>query len=333
MKRIFVCEFITCGGLRDSELTSPLFADAELMYQALLADIREIEYLEIITTRDDRLIPVSESIANIENSDDPWEIWKNCMETADLAWIIAPESDAILLKLNKMARACACEVIGCDDDAVTLTTSKYATNQHLNDIGIPALESKRLSDETINSDKGWIVKRDDGAGGDDCHFFQNIEEYSLWEKQVDNKNEYIQQSYVEGIAASMSVLYGIKKTVLLSCNKQLVRIESDKLFVEKIILNDLHAQKRQLQVLANKIGNAIPGLRAYVGIDLILTSAGPLVLEINPRLTTSYVGLSDLLKKNLAEVILLSQNIINTDPFKKYRYTSQQRLGINNVCA
>ena len=66
MKRIFVCEFITCGGLRDSELTSPLFADAELMYQALLADLRKIEYLEIITTRDDRLIPVSESVANIE---------------------------------------------------------------------------------------------------------------------------------------------------------------------------------------------------------------------------------------------------------------------------
>ena len=333
MKRIFVCEFITCGGLRDSELTSPLFADAELMYQALLADLRGIEYLEIITTRDNRLTSVSESVANIENSDDLWQIWKNCMESADLVWIIAPESDGILLKLNKMARASACELIGCDDDAVKLTTSKYATNQHLNDLGIPALESERLTDKTINSDKGWIVKRDDGAGSDDCHFFQNIAEYSLWEKQIGNKDKYIQQRYVEGIAASMSVLYGIKETVLLSCNKQLVRIDSGELVVEKIILNELHAHQRQLQILANKIGNAIPGLRAYVGVDLILTSMGPLVLEINPRLTTSYVGLSGMLKKNLAEVILLSQHIVNTDSNKKCPYTSPQRLNIDNVCA
>jgi predicted ATP-grasp superfamily ATP-dependent carboligase len=138
---------------------------------------------------------------------------------------------------------------------------------------------------------------------------------------------------VEGIAASMSVLYGINETVLLSCNKQLVRIDSGNLIVEKIILNELHAHQRQLQVLANKIGNAIPGLRAYVGIDLILTSAGPLVLEINPRLTMSYVGLSGMLKKNLAEIILLSQHIINTDSYKICRYTSQQRLGIDNACA
>lgn len=333
MKRIFVCEFITCGGLRDSELTSPLFADAELMYQALLADLREIECLEIITTRDDRLTSVSESVANIENSDDPWQIWKNCMEAADLAWIIAPESDGILLKLNKMARASACELIGCDDDAVTLTTSKYTTNRHLNDLGIPALESEKLSDETINSDKGWVVKRDDGAGNDDCHYFQNIEEYSHWEKQIDNKDKYIQQIYVEGIAASMSVLYGTEETVLLSCNKQLVRIDSGKMIVEKIILNGLHAQQKQLQILADKIGKAIPGLRAYVGIDLILTTAGPLVLEINPRLTTSYAGLSDMLKKNLAEATLLSQHIINMDSNRNCPYTSQQRLDIDNVCA
>jgi predicted ATP-grasp superfamily ATP-dependent carboligase len=35
----------------------------------------------------------------------------------------------------------------------------------------------------------------------------------------------------------------------------------------------------------------IPGLAGYVGIDLLLPDGGdPLIVEINPRLTTSYVG-------------------------------------------
>lgn len=333
MKRIFVCEFITCGGLHDRELTSSLFADAELMYQALLEDLRDIEYLEIITTRDDRLSPVAESVANIANKDDPWQIWKNCMDTADLAWIIAPETDDVLIKLNKLARECACEVIACDDDAVILTTSKYATSLHLIDQGIATLETRRLAEEPIFSDTGLIVKRDDGAGGDDCHFFQNIDEYKLWKKQVSNKEKYIQQSYVKGIAASMSVLYGLKETQLLSCNKQLVRVEGDSLVVEKIILNDLHRYQKQLHPLAIRIGNAIPGLRGYVGIDLVLTSWGPIVIEINPRITTSYAGLSGILKTNLAELILLSQHNVNSDSNKKSGSDIKQRLGADNVYA
>jgi predicted ATP-grasp superfamily ATP-dependent carboligase len=45
---------------------------------------------------------------------------------------------------------------------------------------------------------------------------------------------------------------------------------------------------------------AIPGLAGYVGVDLILTPGGPLVVELNPRLTTSYLGLRAATRRNLA---------------------------------
>ena len=35
---------------------------------------------------------------------------------------------------------------------------------------------------------------------------------------------------------------------------------------------------------------ALPGLRGYIGVDVILTESEAVVIEVNPRLTTSYLG-------------------------------------------
>ena len=54
--------------------------------------------------------------------------------------------------------------------------------------------------------------------------------------------------------------------------------------------------------------NTIPGLRGYVGVDLVLGEAADgsedWLIEINPRLTTSYVGLRALALTNLADVMI-----------------------------
>ena len=61
--------------------------------------------------------------------------------------------------------------------------------------------------------------------------------------------------------------------------------------------------------MAQSVCRAIPGLWGYVGVDLIMTEEGPVVLEVNPRLTTSYVGLSQSIGINLASLMLqLAEN-------------------------
>jgi predicted ATP-grasp superfamily ATP-dependent carboligase len=60
--------------------------------------------------------------------------------------------------------------------------------------------------------------------------------------------------------------------------------------------------------LAKQAIEQIPGLLGYVGVDLVLGSASDgsqdSVIEINPRLTTSYIGLRALAETNLAEALL-----------------------------
>ena len=48
-------------------------------------------------------------------------------------------------------------------------------------------------------------------------------------------------------------------------------------------------------------------MRGWIGIDMVLGSAengaSDFVIEINPRLTTSYIGLRRICKQNLAQVM------------------------------
>ena len=56
--------------------------------------------------------------------------------------------------------------------------------------------------------------------------------------------------------------------------------------------------------LASAVARALPGLWGYCGVDFIETDSGPQVLEVNPRLTTSYAGLRRATGLNCAQLVL-----------------------------
>jgi tyramine---L-glutamate ligase len=60
--------------------------------------------------------------------------------------------------------------------------------------------------------------------------------------------------------------------------------------------------------LAERAVHPVQGLHGWFGVDLVLGEASDgrndMVIEINPRLTTSYVGLRRLARFNLAEALL-----------------------------
>ena len=55
--------------------------------------------------------------------------------------------------------------------------------------------------------------------------------------------------------------------------------------------------------LASSASKLIPGLNGYVGVDMILTDGSFQLVEINPRLTTSYIGLRQVARMNPAKMI------------------------------
>ena len=69
-------------------------------------------------------------------------------------------------------------------------------------------------------------------------------------------------------------------------------------------VNALYDADGHWQSLAGRVALAIPELWGYAGIDLILGPDGPVILEINPRLTTSYAGLRSATGENPAALVL-----------------------------
>ncbi len=52
------------------------------------------------------------------------------------------------------------------------------------------------------------------------------------------------------------------------------------------------------------IVEALPGLYGWVGVDFIMAEGMPMILEVNPRLTTSYCGLRAARGINPAQLLL-----------------------------
>jgi hypothetical protein len=113
------------------------------------------------------------------------------------------------------------------------------------------------------------------------------------------------ETYVPGQPASVAVLVADDSATALPVCLQ--RLSDDGRF--RYLggsLPVLGPQARLAQEVAVRAVGCIPALRGYVGVDLVLHAdgTGVTVVEINPRLTTSYVGLRAALEVNLMAVVI-----------------------------
>lgn len=302
--RLFICEFITGGGLQDKELPVNLAREGDMMLNALLSDFLELGVSDIFTTRDNRLHAISLPVEIVAIDGDVYNVWQSCMNKADAVLIIAPESEGVLFRLTLMAEQSACHVLGCSSESVKIASSKIQTTTFLKANNIDSIETNYLSNTTFpQNEASWVVKPDDAAGAENCYYCENNDHLYKLMNTINFEN-YILQKFQPGIPASLSMICNKGLAHLIACNLQNFYFENGKGVLKGIVVNGLLEYWQQLNVLAQKIARADKGLKGYVGVDLIMTDQSAVVVEINPRLTTSYVGLRKSLSLNPAELIL-----------------------------
>jgi predicted ATP-grasp superfamily ATP-dependent carboligase len=306
--RLFVCEFITGGGMQDADLPPALTREGEMMLSALVSDLQDAGYREIVTTRDSRLDNVRQDIEIINPGKNVWQTWQQCMQDCDAVWLIAPESSGVMYELTAMAEESNSLLIGSSSTAVKLATSKSKTIEHLLNHRIPVVPVLQDLDHLSLRADGWVIKPDDGAGAEGCYRFDNPVSLHNHIGCLDDRN-FIVQEYVPGIPASISMVCLQGEAGVLACNEQLFAFENGKGHLSGVVVNGLQQYRQVFEKIAGDIAGAIDGLAGYAGIDLVMTEQGPLVVEINPRLTTAYTGLARSLGKNPSEMVMtLLQN-------------------------
>lgn len=242
----------------------------------------------------------------------------------DRVWVIAPESDGLLSNLATTVGNA--RWVGCSPPAIRLATSKAATRAHLASRGIPVPAAWHPGDAEPPPGGPWVVKPDDGAGSVDTRLHPDFAaaRADLLARRARGLACTL-EAWVVGIPLSLSLLCAAGRAELLSINRQRIVARPGELVSYAGVDIDTapvaSPAGRLLAVLAQRIASAMPGLAGYVGVDLVWrpvtgsagdgppgSPAGPVVIEINPRLTCAFVGLSARLGRNLAGEILLAQH-------------------------
>jgi tyramine---L-glutamate ligase len=315
IKKIFVCEFITGGGLCAEPLPKNLAKEGALMRDALLCDLAELPY-EVCTTVDVRLrAPEHCECVAVRADDDIWHIWQTQFKAADVVFLIAPETDGVLHYLTQMAALKGALVLGCGLTSIAITSDKMATFLALKAAGIVTIDTFNVAHwskhEVLKRNMTWLAKPNDGAGCEAIVRFDDAENLMHWLAQNNKQSAHIIQPFIAGEAASISCIMQNGVAHLLSCNRQIIEYENHTLSLKGVVVNGMRAQWQAFEMVANKIAKALSDLAGYVGIDVIVDGDEIIVVEINPRLTTSYAGLRAATGQNVTE--LLINSFVNTN--------------------
>lgn len=307
---ILILEYITGGGLIRESIPQSLAQEGGMMLRTLLVDLGKIDGVRLTVLRDSRLesLSVDKRNGNLEllsvNPEDEFDnVWKSAIQKVDAVWPIAPETGGVLEKLCGDVDDAGKILLNSPAKVVSLTAAKLQTLEHLTRLGIdivPAIPLLAFSDQFYEP---WVVKPNDGTGCEGVRVVRNWRELKRLQA-LPSAKEVIIQPFIEGVAMSLSVLFKQRNALLLCCNQQVLVIRDDLFFLSGCRVNSLPEKRELFAALACDIAEAIPDLFGYVGVDFILENGSPRVLEINPRLTTSYTGISHALNQNVAAMVL-----------------------------
>ena len=304
--KIALFEYITGGGLRDSDLPASLAREGDLIIQALVADLADVPNVQLIVLRDDRLPPLPRSKSLPVGSSLGCRVaWDQALDACDAAWPIAPETGGLLEDLCAGIERNGKKLLNSASSAVRVAASKMTTIETLRLRGVPVVATYRVSEAPSDLPFPRIYKPDDGVGCEGVCLYRNKQ---IWNTRSPPDNGLI-QPFLEGESLSLSALFTQGRSRLLCCNRQQIEVSGDGLHLSGCEVNAIPDHKGRWQALADRVAEAIPGLWGYAGIDLIVTAEGPRILEVNPRLTTSYSGIRQATGENPAALIL---DLLNT---------------------
>ena len=311
MKRIFVYEYLSAGGemaghsAAVEDLADELLAMGQQMRDAIVLDLLGLKNYDVTVATCKRAssVPHPAHAVAPRDGESAFDFVARQSLAHDLAWVVAPETEGLL---SRFAQCVAHDRwLGCDGPAIALTTSKRRTLLRLAAAGI----ATPLAFEGATCTSRWVLKPDDGAGATSTRLHRTLASAVVASRRAPSSAAMEVEPWVEGEPLSLSLACGPASTELLSVNRQQLDIDAhgavSYLGVEVNVMPPTDPRFTALGALADRIGQAIPGLRGFVGVDLVWhAQRGPVVIEINPRVTCAYAGLSHALGRNLARELV-----------------------------
>jgi tyramine---L-glutamate ligase len=329
--RIAVLEYLCGGGLADVESSQlaavePLYGEGDAMLSALVEDLMDCGH-HVVTVLDDRSNALwqkrngsakwanqlhAEAISSTQSLND---VWMRATRDVERVLVIAPEIDDILGTLIEELRTRGRTVWASERSFLQMSSDKQKTYSSLLGkvkqpptwtIGEFFLRQQSASNEYQS---GWVVKPRDGAGCSDMKWYATCDEFLRETKlqTIDSTDKWIVQAWEEGQAYSLVMIGNQRQNVpvIYTGGRGPVMLDSYPVF----------------EAWGRAVLESLPGALGWVGIDFVWSevSQEPVLIEINPRLTTSYLAYRKLYGPAISEELMglrgdLAWQVI--DPFQ-----------------
>lgn len=330
--KILVIEGVLAGFTKHFDAS--IFPEALSMLISFSSDVAELGHKTSILVHKrflDYIPPdrLKKEITVVKNIEEDINFLHKIAVKYDYIYVIAPESDGLLYNLLTILEG---SHINSEPDSVAKASNKFKVMNDLKNLNINVpktlyLEGKKEeSIQYIVEELGFplIVKPNVGTG---CQGLKVIKDRDELEKHLRELREsyksFILQEYIKGIPASISVISSGNYYKILSVNRQFIKLREPGYWGGYTPIRNINL--KNIRDIAGKICRLYNGLKGYFGIDIIISKDKIFVTEINPRLTVSYTGISNILSVNPAKLILESIFKRKIKSEISYRYTAYFR--------
>jgi predicted ATP-grasp superfamily ATP-dependent carboligase len=248
-----------------------------------------------------------------ESPEHEFSLFEEFARQTERTFVIAPESDGILLARRRLVERAGGNFLGHMPEAIALCADKLAFCEHLTRHDLPTIATQLFDQSTTAAPFAFpiVIKPRDGAGSQP-YLIRDEEQFATLRPTLaatfgKDGHQAIVQPYLAGEPLSVAAIAdsGSHSVEVFPVGRQHLSEDGQFHYQGGTIpasVPNLAAAER----LVRDVCRSIPCLAGYIGFDLILTpDARRLVLvEANPRLTTSYLGYRALAKENLAARML-----------------------------
>ena len=261
----------------------------------------------------------------------------------DAVLLIAPECDGVLVSLLKAVQESETSLIrslNVEWRLAEIFADKRTTDVWLQQHAIATIPTRTIDDTAAdllrgtlpknsarqevtdihrsNIDHLVVLKPRDGAGAESVRVVHlNHQQFQGLPQQCSENDRWILQPFIRGVACSVGFIGGGERgsTIILPPARQDIRLTDGEVSYHGGQIPCNPAIASRITPVAERIAVALGAFHGYVGADLLVDLSAPndsegsvRVVEVNPRLCTSYVGYQALAEDNLAAWILQQHN-------------------------
>lgn len=304
-------EHITGGGWPAADPPPPLFAEALALARGAVDAFRSWGRFPVVATRDPRYAAChlsADEVVPVEPEtclDAVAELAERC----GAALVVAPETGGVLERVSSVVEGAGASLLGSSSSAVAVAADKWSCGALLRAAALPTPPGVYVAADDVAAaaaDLGYpvVVKPVRGAGCEGVALAADAAELEALVDRFDLRasGPILVQSFVDGDPVSVSLLVAHGRSRVLGLNSQHT-LPGAPFVYRGGVAGIRHPRHDEACRLARAAVALVHGLKGYVGVDLVLGEQGCSVIEINARLTTSFLGLRRALDLDLAEAL------------------------------